>query len=154
MSRADIVAEARSWIGTPYRHQASCKGVGTDCLGLLRGIWRAAYGHEPERAPPYTPNWTEDTKQDTLLLAARRYLIEIPMGACQPGDVLLFRMGLGLPAKHCAIVSERGRIIHAYWGRAVCETRLVPWWERRIAGAFRFPGPDGADLPHRTDTSL
>lgn len=33
---ADIVAAARGWIGTPYLHQASLKGVGTDCLGLVR----------------------------------------------------------------------------------------------------------------------
>ena len=38
---AAILAECRAWIGTPYRHQASVKGVGCDCLGLLRGIWRA-----------------------------------------------------------------------------------------------------------------
>ena len=40
MSRDAIVAEAHRWIGTPYRHQASLRGVGCDCLGLLRGVWR------------------------------------------------------------------------------------------------------------------
>jgi hypothetical protein len=53
-----IIAEARSWIGTPYRHQASLKGVGCDCLGLLRGVWRAVMGAEPE-TPPYAPDWAE-----------------------------------------------------------------------------------------------
>ncbi|MFL5163197.1 MAG: peptidase P60, partial [Microvirga sp.] len=43
-----ILAEARSWIGTPYRHQASLKGIGCDCLGLLRGVWRGVMGREPE----------------------------------------------------------------------------------------------------------
>jgi cell wall-associated NlpC family hydrolase len=38
ISRSAIVAEARTWIGTPYRHQASLKGVGCDCLGLVRGV--------------------------------------------------------------------------------------------------------------------
>ena len=39
--RADeIVARARAWIGTPYRHRASCRGAGADCLGLVRGVWR------------------------------------------------------------------------------------------------------------------
>ncbi|MEM1422329.1 MAG: peptidase P60, partial [Pseudomonadota bacterium] len=36
-----IAYEASRWIGTPYRHQASLRGVGCDCLGLLRGVWRA-----------------------------------------------------------------------------------------------------------------
>ena len=51
-SRAEeIVARARAWIGTPYRHQASRKGVGCDCLGLVRGVWRAVCGAEPEVVP-------------------------------------------------------------------------------------------------------
>src|SRR4051812_32701629 len=47
LTRAAIVAEARDWIGTRYRHQASLKGVGCDCLGLVRGVWRACVGDEP-----------------------------------------------------------------------------------------------------------
>lgn len=140
MTRDDIVGEARSWVGTPYRHQASLKGAGADCLGLVRGVWRAIVGPEPEKPPAYTPDWSEMTGAETLLSAARRHLEEIPVSEVQPGDLLLFRMALGAPAKHVAIVSGERRIIHAYWGQAVCETRLVSWWERRIAAAFRFPG--------------
>lgn len=139
MSRGQILSAARTWIGTPYRHQASKKQVGADCLGLLRGVWRDVYGDEPEPVPAYPPDWAEALKQETLLEAARRHLNEIAISTAQAGDVFLFRMGLGHPAKHCAIVSGEARIIHAYWGKAVCETRLVPWWERRIAAAFAFP---------------
>lgn len=139
MRRAEIVATARGWLGTPYRHQASVQGVGTDCLGLLRGVWRAHLGDEPEKAPPYTPDWAEAHGDETLMKAAARTLTEIAIGEAREGDVLLFRMGTGCPAKHCAIVSAPGRIIHAYWGHSVVETRLVPWWRRRIAAAFEFP---------------
>ncbi|MEM6626829.1 MAG: NlpC/P60 family protein [Pseudomonadota bacterium] len=138
-ARAAVVDEARLWLGTPYRHQASVKGAGCDCLGLVRGVWRCLEGEEPETAPPYTPDWAEAIGGETLLEAARRHLIEIPAGDAATGDILLFRMTLGAPAKHAAIVSGPDRIIHAYWGRAVTETRLVPWWRRRIAGAFSFP---------------
>ena len=120
-------------------HQASVKQVGADCLGLLRGVWRELYGAEPEPIPAYTPDWAEALGEETLLAAARRHLTEITIAGAGPGDVYLFRMGLGHPAKHCAIVSGPDRIIHAYWGKAVCETRLVPWWQRRIAAAFAFP---------------
>ena len=44
---------ARGWLGTPYRHQGSLKGVGCDCLGLVRGIWRELYGEEPETPGAY-----------------------------------------------------------------------------------------------------
>jgi NlpC/P60 family putative phage cell wall peptidase len=52
MTRNDeVLVRARDWLGTPYRHQASCKGAGTDCLGLLRGIWREIHGQEPRSVP-------------------------------------------------------------------------------------------------------
>jgi NlpC/P60 family putative phage cell wall peptidase len=56
-SRADTIAEARLWIGTPYAHQASLKGVSCDCLGLVRGVWRAIYGNESLR--PTHATWAE-----------------------------------------------------------------------------------------------
>ncbi|MEQ8556733.1 MAG: NlpC/P60 family protein [Henriciella sp.] len=140
MRRAAIVAAAEDWIGTPYQHQASRKGAGSDCLGLLRGVWRETVGPEPVRVPAYTPDWAEAGGEDVLLCALRQWLVEIAPGEARQGDVLVFRMGLGMPAKHCAVLTAPGRIIHAYWGRSVCVTRLVPWWERRIAGAFSFPG--------------
>lgn len=141
-----IVTIARAWLGTPYQHQASVRGEGADCLGLLRGVWRELFGREPERAPPYRPDWAEVGGDETLLAAARRWLREIPLEAARAGDVLLFRMGPGSPAKHCAILSagslaggEEPRMIHAYWGRAVVESWLGAWWRRRLVAAFAWP---------------
>jgi NlpC/P60 family putative phage cell wall peptidase len=139
-TRGAIVRETLSWIGTPYRHQASVKGVGCDCLGLVRGVWRAFYGPEPEAAPPYTPDWAEASGRETLFEAAQRHLIETDRAAAAPGDVLLFRMGPSTPMKHAAIIIGPARIAHAYWGRAVVESRLSPWWRARVAAAFAFPG--------------
>src|SRR5262249_12855861 len=110
VSRAALVAEARAWIGTPYRHQASAKGAGCDCLGLVRGVWRALYGCEPEMAPPYTPDWAEAHGEETLLDAARRHLAQIEVAAAGPGDVLLFRMRADAPMKHAAILVDSAHI--------------------------------------------
>src|SRR5438552_16893938 len=103
--RTDIVAETRSWIGTPYRHQASLKGIGCDCLGLVRGVWRAIVGEVPERAPPYAPDWAEATGDESLARAAARHLIAIPFTDIACGDVILFRCRASFPAKHAAIVT-------------------------------------------------
>jgi NlpC/P60 family putative phage cell wall peptidase len=140
MIRNDIIAEARRWIGTPYRHQASRQGIGCDCLGLVRGVWRALYGEEPERAPPYAPDWAEASGEETLALAAARHLIAIPRDAFAPGDIVLFRWRAHLPAKHAAIVTSAETMVHAHDGAAVTEVALAPWWRRRLAYAFRFPG--------------
>src|SRR3954447_23831537 len=134
-----ILAEARSWIGTPYRHQASLKGVGCDCLGLLRGVWRAVMGAEPETTPPYAPDWAEAGGSEALLAAARRHLAEVNYSLMQPGDVLLFRWREGCPAKHCAVATAPDLMVHAHDGASVAEVAIRPWWRRRLAHAFRFP---------------
>lgn len=140
VSRAAIIAEARAWLGTPYRHQASTRGAGCDCLGLVRGVWRAVCGAEPEAPPPYTPDWAECAGRETLRDAAARHLVSVQIAFAAPGDVLLFRMRSDAPMKHAAILSTPDRIIHAYWGRAVVENRLAPFWRARLAAAFSFPG--------------
>lgn len=137
-----IVAAARSWIGTPYRHQQSCKGGGTDCLGLVRGVWRDVVGGEPEPVPAYTADWSETFGREDLLAAARRWLRPCPDGAMQPGDVLLFRMFDGSVAKHLGIVSDTAhcaRFVHAYLGHGVVESPLSMPWARRVVARFSFP---------------
>lgn len=140
--RDAALAEALDWIGTPYQHQASVKGSGCDCLGLVRGIWRSLYGAEPEAVAPYRADWAETGGDERLLEAARRWLVEVPLEDARPGDVMLFRMTPQAAVKHCAVLSGVGptsRIVHAYWGRAVVESWLSEWWRARLVAAFAFP---------------
>lgn len=138
MQSERIVLAARSWIGTPYQHQASCKGAGTDCLGFIRGVWRELYGSEPETPPPYAADWAETEFFELMRDAAQRHMQEIAVGDAGVGDVLLFRPLRHAPARHAAIISGPGRILHACSGHAVREEPIGPW-ARRIAYAFRFP---------------
>jgi len=134
-----IIAEARAWIGTPYKHQASLKGVGCDCLGLVRGVWRALHGPEPEAMPAYTADWAEAGGKESLAAAAARHLVPVELADVMPGDVLLFRWRAYLPAKHAAILVAADRIVHAHDGAAVAEVYFASFWRRRLAFAFRFP---------------
>ncbi len=143
--RLAALAESRPWLGTPYRHQASVRGVGCDCLGLVRGVWRGLYGAEPQAPPPYRPDWAEVGGRELLLEAMGRWLIPIPVSDVQPGDVLVFRLHPQAVAKHCAILSAPDRMIHAYWGRACVESWLGRWWRERLTAAFRFPIPYQGD---------
>ena len=139
--RCDPVEEARQWIGTPYLHQASVCGVGCDCLGLLRGVWRALYGAEPEAVPAYTPDWDEPQGQERLWAAALRHMT--PAGPDWGiGQVLLFQMRKGAVAKHLGILSKgapRLTFIHAYSGHGVVESPLSQPWRRRVVARFVFP---------------
>ena len=138
----EIVTLAKGWLNTPYRHQASLKNAGCDCLGLIRGIWRERFGEEPEQPPPYAADWAEAGLEEVLALAGRRHLIEVPALVFEAGDVLLFRWKSHLPAKHAAIAIDRTRMIHAQEGACVSEVALSAWWLRRLAFAFRFPCGD------------
>lgn len=138
-----VVDVARTWIGTPYVHQASSRKAGTDCLGLIRGVWREVLGAEPEAVPAYTEDWAEPQGNEVLLGAADRHLIRLPRNAAiASGDVLLFRLRDTAIAKHMGIVgwtSPRATFIHAYSGYGVVESSLSEPWRRRIAATFRFP---------------
>ena len=143
MAEADqIVAAARGWIGTPYRHQASRRGAGADCLGLVRGLWRELYGAEPETAPAYTMDWSEPQRDEALWAAAARHLRQKPVGDASAGDVLLFRMRRGAVAKHLGILSVAGMagaFVHAYARHGVVESPLSAPWRRRVVACFEFP---------------
>lgn len=139
----EIVARARAWIGTPYQHQASCRGAGTDCLGLIRGLWREIIGEEPEIPPAYSPDWSEPTRTEDLWAAADRHLLRIGRETAVPGDIVLMRMADGSVAKHLGVLAKsehlHDTLIHAYSGHGVVESPLASGWARRIVGFYRFP---------------
>lgn len=143
--RDEIVSQARCWIDTPYRHQASRRGAGADCLGLIRGIWRGVYGEEPLTVPPYTPDWAEQLGEETLLNAAKACFLSVGKSGTRPGDIMIFRMKPDALCKHIAVRASQDTIIHAYWGRAVVESYLVPYWQKRHAYSFAFPNLPPSD---------
>lgn len=142
MSRHDVAQEARRWLGTPYLHQASICGAGTDCLGLIRGIWRAVCGAEPEEIPPYTQDWSEPQKEEVLWQSSRRWLVERGLDQENVGDILLFRMSRRSVAKHLGVLVSLGpnaSFIHAYSRHGVVETGLSQPWRARVVARFSFP---------------
>ncbi|WP_224824552.1 NlpC/P60 family protein [Cognatishimia sp. MH4019] len=140
MSR--VVTAARGWIGTPYRHQASTRGAGADCLGLIRGVWREVCGAEPVDVPAYTADWAEPQGEEALMAASSAHLQRYEEPCWDVGTVILFRMKEAGLAKHLGILSESGaapKFIHAYSGHAVVESALSAPWRRRVVGWFAFP---------------
>jgi NlpC/P60 family putative phage cell wall peptidase len=137
----DLVAElARGWVGTPYRHRAALKGIGCDCLGLVRGVWRELHGSEPMVVPAYRAGPRDPVHAGALEAAAQRLLV-LAAGPPAAGQVVLFRLaGLSHP-KHCGILIGPNRFVHAQEGLGVVEANLTDGWRRRIAGRFDFPQP-------------
>jgi NlpC/P60 family putative phage cell wall peptidase len=139
-----VIATARSWLGTPYHDQASLRGVGCDCLGLARGVWREVVGDELFPIPPYSRDWGETGPREVLADGARTMMPEITVADAKPGALVLFRIGLSTAptraiAKHVGILTAPDHFIHAYERLGVIEETLTPSWRRRIAFAFLFP---------------
>ncbi|MGY6536663.1 MAG: NlpC/P60 family protein [Pararhodobacter sp.] len=142
MSR-DVAALARQWLGTPYVAGASVQGAGCDCLGLVRGLWRALYGAEPERVPPYGPGWADLASGEPLGAALARHMTVVAPGTVMaPGEVLLFRLRARGAASHLGVLVTVGaapRFVHAWERHGVVESALSGPWARRVAGRFRMP---------------
>jgi len=136
-----VIEEARRWLGTPYHDQASARGIGCDCLGLARGIWRTLCGPEPVAPPPYSRDWGEAGARETFAESVRPFMIETNPADAGPGALVLFRMRRAAPAKHCGILLPDDRFIHAYERRGVIEMPMDRGWARRVAYAFLFPEP-------------
>lgn len=139
---SDIVVEARAWLGTPFHWQASLKGVGCDCKGLVWGVARALGLPEGESGYAKVANYGARVPVDTLLAGLGATLTRTV--SPEPGDVLLFVMG-GKP-QHLGIHAGN-EVIHTYNGgpSRVIATRLAlprkPW---PLHSAWRFPSLDGA----------
>jgi NlpC/P60 family putative phage cell wall peptidase len=139
MSVAEL---ARKWVGTPYRHQASCRGAGADCLGLIRGVWRELYGHDLLVPLTYSADWAERRDDEPLWAGLTRWMVPCFGTGATCDDVILFRMSTRAAAKHLGIVVQDGsapRFVHACSGLGVVETALSPSWVRRVVARFVFP---------------
>jgi NlpC/P60 family putative phage cell wall peptidase len=149
MTGVDVVTAARLWVGTPYVHQASARGFGADCLGLLLGVWRDLLACEPEPVPNYTADWSEADGTERLWSACARHLVAKRVEDDAVGDVILFRMRDGSVAKHLGVqvqVGQEATFIHAYSGHGVLESSLSTPWQRRIVARFAFPIDQTGDL--------
>jgi NlpC/P60 family putative phage cell wall peptidase len=134
----EIAGAARAFIGTPYRHRTSTLGAGCDCLGLLRGVWRALYGYEQAEVPAYGRDVRDPWHAGALEAAARRYLVPTTTGPVT-GQGVLFRLVATLPPRHCGIMLGPERFIHAQERHGVVEATLTEPWRRRMAGVFDWP---------------
>lgn len=140
MTPEQIIAEARKWLGTPFMHQASVKGVACDCLGLVRGVGEAL-GLLPENymSDPRVKDYVKygrHTFDDRLNQALLVFLDPVPLGEERIGDV--YSMRFGPRRQHVALITDIG-IIHAeYKAGKVVEHRLSDDWRNTIAGRYRF----------------
>jgi NlpC/P60 family putative phage cell wall peptidase len=146
--RGEVVAEARSWLGTPFAHQGKRKGVGIDCLGLVA---QTAINCGLVPADSWQTTWAEHAgyasvpANGVLQAVCRRYMRPIELAQARPADVLL--ISFGAEPHHLAILAPylHGGLsmIHAYSKAkppSVVEHRFADVWRALVVEAFALPG--------------
>lgn len=142
IAAADVVAEARSWIGTRWQHQAFVKGAGTDCIGLVGGVALAL-------GLPGAREWADDpalhcygrTPDPRVLLGGcERFMDRIPASDAGLGDVLI--MAFEREPQHFAIVSavDPMYVVHAYAQRRGVVENGIKVSGARVVRAYRYRG--------------
>lgn len=142
-----VVAEIRTWLGTPYHHQASVRGVGADCGGVQRGSADALGIVWPGILDPFATvflnaDWYHHTRREWFLEFLQQIpaLVQVPKDDLRLADTLLFRWP-GKPHAHTGIVSAMEpslKMIHSDYKRGVMEEPLTPTWLRLLGAAFRL----------------
>jgi hypothetical protein len=103
----DIVREARSYIGTPFKHQGREKGVAIDCLGVVLGVAVAL-------------DLVDLTEREMQVLSQYRLVPNVPEmlrllkikvieeGECEVGAIAHVSWDRNSPAYHTGIVTDYG----------------------------------------------
>ena len=146
IKRADIVAEALTWVGTPWVHQASLKGVGTDCIGFVGGVALAlgVPGAQEWRDTPEFHNYGRQPDPAVLLRGCDLLLDPVPKPLAQPGDILVMRFEA--EPQHFGIVTKLNPMymVHALYrarrSGKVVHNRVDSVWWGRVKRVYRFRG--------------
>jgi NlpC/P60 family putative phage cell wall peptidase len=141
--QTDIVNQARTWIGTPFHHQARLKGKGCDCLGLIVGVvdelgLKDSTGRMLASYDEVT--YSKEPDGAYLIQKLTGLLEEVPIADASAGDLALFKVREN--PQHLAILTDyEGMIgmIHCYaQARRVVEHRLDDDWKSRLIKVFRW----------------
>jgi cell wall-associated NlpC family hydrolase len=119
----EIVMQAMSLLGVPYRYGGRSPATGLDCSGLVYHAVAKATGIA---LPPDTRGMSEAGE-------------EVASDALQPGDLVFFNT-LHRPYSHVGIYLGDRRFIHAPSRGGVVEIRSLDdrYWRRRYDGARRI----------------
>jgi NlpC/P60 family putative phage cell wall peptidase len=127
--RPKVVAEAQTWLNTPYHHGANIKGVGVDCAMYLVEVFRTVGVIEPDFDPrPYPKDWMLHRSEEIFMAGIFKYAKRIKTP--EPGDVALYRVGR--TASHGAIVIDSEVMAHAYAGSRKVELCELDAWANRL----------------------
>jgi NlpC/P60 family putative phage cell wall peptidase len=129
--RASVIAEAKTWLNTPFAHQQQKKGAGCDCVGFLLGVYSAVGLIKPFTPEYYPPDWFIHRDTERYLDGMLQYtkLVDKP----KKGDVAMYKFGRAF--SHAIIAIDWPFGIHAFVGRGVAYVNVIQnsvFWKREV----------------------
>lgn len=145
VSRDEILRVARSWLGTPYRHQGRNRR-GVDCIGL---IW--VVSRDLGLPTPSIPNDYGQTPRGRVLLdGCERHLVKVPTGFAYGSVCIFYGTDVG-QAQHFAIIGKvraYPTMVHAFSKtKCVTEGPIDRFWQPRLIATYEFPDTEGVQVP-------
>jgi cell wall-associated NlpC family hydrolase len=114
--RESVIAEAKTWLNTPWHHNANLKGVGVDCALFLYAVYLNCGLIEPTNIEPYSRDWTFHNNHEKFLETVENYAHRVDTPA--QGDLIMFKTGK--THSHGGIILDYPKIIHAQVKSGVC----------------------------------
>jgi len=136
----ELGRELESWIGTPFRHWAGVKGMGTDCIHFVVRVMESMGVRSVDGSffdmPRYQKDWHLHNDAELLLFGVlQQAKVSLqPLRDPMNGDVFLFQFGR--VCSHAAIYYE-GRLYQAIAGQRVSKLPFEAVWHKRKRFNYR-----------------
>lgn len=145
VTRAEVIAEFRSWVDTPIYHRGRSRKGGVDCLGLMLGAGVACGALDDPCAGGVEPWGKYGRIPNPVVLVGFCDTLLLPCHTPRPGDVIALSWGDRDAPMHLALLAAfegRRTIIHAMPRTKpprVLEMTYGADWPDRFCGAWSFP---------------
>jgi cell wall-associated NlpC family hydrolase len=143
MTREELIAEARTWLLTPYVMRGQLKGIGCDCATLLYCVLRDTGLIAPENIPLFSTDWWAHTKDERYMREMLRHagkVAEAQMARslwCTEGNVILCKTAGSHVYNHGAIITKWPQGIHAVQPHVMeVDLSMDPMWAGKECAIF------------------
>ena len=142
-AREKVIAEARSWLGTPYHKRAQVKGAGCDCATFIYAVYHTCGLIPDEEIEIFSDDWSMHTSDEVYMRRIMRHAeitlegISYPTLKALPGNIVLTKTDSGRVYDHGGIVTDWPRIIHAVPNAVEEANASQHWlWEFKMVKIF------------------
>lgn len=124
-TRKRVVEVSHQWIGTPYMYAHAEKGIGSDCSGMVMGVFQEAAAKKLPRNSAKQAEFCKKIRESEVL----------------PGDLVFFATGSDPDRiSHVGIMIDKEKFVHASSSKGTIVSSLhTPYYTRTLRSFGRIP---------------